>query len=64
MTDSAGVVAQQHFVGTQLVELHRLDGEPALVNTDPYGAGWMIKLRVKGDKAGLLSADDYSKQIG
>jgi glycine cleavage system H protein len=42
----------------------RLDGEPALVNSDPYGAGWMIKLRVKGDKSGLLSADDYKKQIG
>ena len=42
----------------------RLDGEPALVNSDPYGAGWMIKLRIKGDKTGLLSADEYSKQIG
>jgi glycine cleavage system H protein len=44
----------------------RLDGEPALVNSDPYGAGWMIKLRLKsaGDKAGLLSADAYSKHIG
>ena len=44
----------------------RLDGEPALVNSDPYGAGWMIKLKLKdaGDKAGLLSADAYSKQVG
>lgn len=41
----------------------RLDGEPALVNSDPYGEGWMIKLRVK-DTSGLLSADDYKKQIG
>src|SRR5207247_1167369 len=24
-----------------------LEGDPALVNRDPYGAGWMIKLRVK-----------------
>jgi glycine cleavage system H protein len=42
------------------------EGEPALVNSDPYGAGWMIKLRLKsaGDKAGLLTADAYSKQIG
>ena len=41
-----------------------LDASPEKVNEDPYGAGWMIKLRVKGDKSGLLSADDYSKQIG
>ena len=44
----------------------RLDGEPALVNSDPYGAGWMIQLKVKsaGDKSSLLSPDAYSKQIG
>lgn len=44
----------------------RLDGEPALVNSDPYGAGWMIKLHLKnaGDRSSLLSADAYSKQIG
>ena len=44
----------------------RLDGEPALVNSDPYGAGWMIKLKLKnaGDKSSLLNADAYKKQIG
>ena len=44
----------------------RLDGEPALVNSDPYGEGWMIRLRLKNadDKKSLLSADAYSKQIG
>jgi glycine cleavage system H protein len=42
----------------------RLDGEPALVNSDPYGDGWMIKLRTSGEGASLLSADDYKKQIG
>lgn len=49
----------------EVVEVNdRLDGEPSLVNSDPYGAGWMIKLRVTGDRSGLLSADDYKKQIG
>jgi glycine cleavage system H protein len=51
----------------EVVEVNsRLDGEPALVNSDPYGAGWMIKLKLKdaGDKSGLLTADAYSKQIG
>ena len=39
---------------------------PALVNTDPYAAGWFykIKLAVPSDVAALLSPADYSKQIG
>ena len=50
----------------EVVEVNpRLDGEPALVNSDPYGSGWMIKLRVKSasDKASLLNAEAYSKLI-
>jgi glycine cleavage system H protein len=44
----------------------RLDKEPALVNSDPYGAGWMIKVRPSSasDLDGLLKADAYSKHIG
>jgi glycine cleavage system H protein len=40
----------------------RLDKEPALVNNDPYGAGWMIKLK-PGDPSevdSLLKADAYA----
>ena len=51
----------------EVVEVNpRLDGEPALVNSDPYGSGWMIKLRVKSasDEASLLNAEAYSKLIG
>ena len=48
----------------EVVEVNgRLDGEPALVNTDPYGDGWMIKLRVS-DRLGLMAADEYTKLIG
>ena len=50
----------------EVVEVNsRLDGEPALVNSDPYGSGWMIKLKMKnpGDKASLLTADAYSQHI-
>lgn len=41
-----------------------LESNPELVNTDPYGEGWMIKVRVtdKGDK--LISASEYKKLIG
>ena len=43
-----------------------LQNDPALVNRDPYGAGWMIKLRAKtpGDLDQLLDAESYKKQIG
>jgi glycine cleavage system H protein len=44
----------------------RLDKEPALVNTDPYGDGWMIKVRVKNpdDRDQLLGPQEYAKHIG
>lgn len=43
-----------------------LEGDPALVNRDPYGAGWMIKLRVQNpaELRELLSAAQYAQQIG
>ncbi|MFJ3958537.1 glycine cleavage system protein GcvH [Arthrobacter sp. NPDC090010] len=43
-----------------------LDGDPALINTDPYGEGWLFEVRL-GDTAeleGLLSADAYQQQVG
>ncbi len=44
----------------------RLDGEPAIVNNDPFGEGWMIRMKVKdpGELAALLKPDAYSAQIG
>jgi glycine cleavage system H protein len=43
-----------------------LADDPAAVNKDPYGAGWMVRIRIS-DKAqleGLLSAEQYSAQVG
>ena len=53
-------------VSGEVVEINgRLDGEPALINTDPYGNGWMVKVRVAaGGDAGLLSADEYKGVVG
>ena len=51
----------------EVVEVNpRLDGEPALVNTDPYGDGWMIKVRVADAAAvaALLDATAYTKLLG
>ena len=44
----------------------RLDGEPALVNTDPYGDGWMIKMRIANpaDRDGLMDAGAYKSHVG
>lgn len=44
----------------------RLDQEPALVNSDPFGAGWMIRMRVQDASAleSLLDAHSYQQQIG
>ena len=43
----------------------RLDKEPALVNTDPYGAGWMVKIQTSNSAEldALLDADTYTKQV-
>lgn len=43
-----------------------LESEPELVNTDPYGRGWMIKVEIEDTEglANLLSADGYREVIG
>jgi len=40
-----------------------LANQPELVNSDPYGAGWMVKVEVSGEAQGLLSADEYAATI-
>ena len=44
----------------------RLDKEPALVNSDPYGAGWMIRIKPSNasELDALIKADAYAKHIG
>lgn len=54
-------------VAGSVVDVNKaLDQDPAAVNRDPYGAGWMIKLKVKdsGELKGLLNAAAYEKHIG
>lgn len=43
-----------------------LETDPALVNREPYGGGWMIRLKVKsrGELGSLLNAADYRAHIG
>ena len=54
-------------VSGEVLEINkRLDGEPALVNSSPYGDGWMIKMRLadEKEKSGLLDAGAYAKKVG
>ena len=51
--------------GTVVGRNAALDDRPELVNSDPYGEGWMFEVRV-GDPAALetlLSAEDYKAQL-
>lgn len=43
-----------------------LESEPELVNSDPYGKGWMIKIEIENEAAidALLSAKEYADIIG
>ena len=43
-----------------------LDAQPELVNTDPYGEGWMIKMTVDNlsDMDKLMTAEAYSSLVG
>jgi glycine cleavage system H protein len=41
-----------------------VDDDPGLVNSDPYGAGWLMRVRlddVSAEPAGLLSAGEYAE---
>lgn len=51
----------------EVLEVNKdIDSAPESVNADPYGKGWMIKIKLSNPSEvdGLLSADDYKKLIG
>jgi glycine cleavage system H protein len=54
-------------VAGEVVEVNTaIEGDPSVINKDPYGAGWMIKLKIKGAEAlkELLSPADYAAHVG
>jgi glycine cleavage system H protein len=54
-------------VAGEVVEINAaLEGDPSLINKDPYGDGWMIKLRIRtpADLKELLTATDYTGHVG
>lgn len=52
-------------VATVLEVNEAIDASPELVNTDPYGEGWIIRVKLSNpaDVDALLSAEDYQKEI-
>ncbi len=53
-------------IAGEVVEVNqRLDQEPALVNSDPYGAGWMIRIRPDDPAAvnALMDSGAYGSHI-
>ena len=54
-------------VSGEILEFNEaLENAPALVNKDPYGEGWIIKVNMANpaEVDTLLSADDYAKLVG
>ena len=52
-------------VDGKIVEVHEeIADDLDAINTDPYGAGWMVKIEVSGDAAldGLMTAQQYEEQ--
>ena len=50
-------------VAGEVVEVNSsLDANPEKINEDPYGEGWIVKLRTSGE-ADLLSAEEYEKVL-
>jgi glycine cleavage system H protein len=54
-------------VGGEVTEVNEsLTDEPEKVNSDPYGAGWMLRVKLsnRGEVDSLLSAAEYEDYIG
>ncbi|MFH1004593.1 MAG: glycine cleavage system protein GcvH [Bacteroidota bacterium] len=54
-------------VGGKILEVNpKLQTNPEVVNKDPYGDGWMIKISIKdaSELNALMNAEEYKKMIG
>jgi glycine cleavage system H protein len=50
--------------GTVVAVNDALTDQPELINSQPYGAGWLIEITVESEPAGLLSAEEYGVITG
>lgn len=54
-------------VSATVIEINaKVNDQPELVNKDPYGDGWIIRVTLKDpdDRTGLLTVEEYKKRIG
>ncbi|THD69571.1 glycine cleavage system protein GcvH [Robertkochia marina] len=54
-------------VSGEIIEFNEaLEEEPEMVNSDPYGEGWMIKIKMTdtSEVEDLMSSDDYKQLVG
>ncbi len=48
-------------VGGEIVEINEtVVDDPSLINSDPYGEGWLFRVRLEGDPEDLLSPEEYT----
>lgn len=51
-------------VDGEVVEVNaEVNDDPGLVNTEPFGTGWLIKVRTDGEPEGLLTSEQYAELI-
>jgi|UniRef100_A0A7V6CN40 glycine cleavage system H protein len=54
-------------ISGEIIEINKeIIDNPALVNQDPYGRGWLIKIKIKDKEElkNLLNSEEYKKHIG
>jgi glycine cleavage system H protein len=50
--------------GTVIAKNPEVEKNPELINSDPYGSGWLVAIDAEGvDLSTLLSAEDYRRQV-
>lgn len=49
--------------GKVLEKNPEVEANPELINSDPYGAGWLVSLEPSGEVSGLLSATEYADLV-
>ncbi|AIX99683.1 putative glycine cleavage system H protein [Arthrobacter sp. PAMC 25486] len=54
------------LTGTVTARNEALDTDPSLINSDPYGAGWLVEITLSdaASYGALLSAGDYQEKVG
>ena len=54
------------IAGTVMELNQALEDNPALINEDPYGEGWIIKIKLDGapDLSGLMTSEAYAAEVG